>query len=108
MKLTITKTESGYVINTDGTTFSCTNFLELVQYLESFFHDHLPNIEIDWLAPLDIPNDPFPIKPIPSPTSVPERIIGKCSKCGLELCEFMGYYCNNFPCPAGLGGSMSY
>jgi hypothetical protein len=33
----------------------------------------------------------------------PNPVIGKCSKCGLELHKAMMYSCRNFPCPSGLG-----
>ena len=37
----------------------------------------------------------------------PNPVVGKCSKCGLELRRVMGYYCSNNPCPAGLGSRVT-
>lgn len=49
-------------------------------------------------APMpSIPMNP-PFSPIP-----PEWPV-KCPKCGIELKGAMGYVCNNYPCPTGLGG----
>ena len=31
-------------------------------------------------------------------------VVGKCSKCGIDLYRVMGYYCNRTNCPTGLGG----
>lgn len=50
-------------------------------------------------APMpNIPLNPTPFSPIP-----PEWP-AKCPKCGIELKGAMGYVCNNYPCPTGLGG----
>ena len=47
------------------------------------------------------PYSPMPVQPM-NPTFKP---VDKCSKCGLELKGSMGYVCNNYPCPVGLGGA---
>lgn len=43
--------------------------------------------------------------PMPSYPTTPPEWTNKCSKCGLELNQVMGYVCNNYPCPTGLGGA---
>lgn len=42
--------------------------------------------------------------PWPDPLTPKWEPVQKCSKCGLELKGAMGYVCNNYPCPTGLGG----
>ena len=42
--------------------------------------------------------DPIPFTPI-----VPHPVVSKCSECGLELNQTMGYVCSRFDCPTGLG-----
>ncbi len=53
------------------------------------------------------PYSPMPSTPAPfTPTPMPQwNPVSKCSKCGIELKGAMGYVCNNYPCPTGLGGS---
>lgn len=46
---------------------------------------------------------PF-IDPIPYTPIVPNPVISKCSQCGLELSQTMGYVCSQPNCPTGLGG----
>lgn len=45
-----------------------------------------------------------PAMPLPFPMQ-PYEPITQCSKCGLKLDQVMGYVCNNYPCPTGLGGA---
>lgn len=49
------------------------------------------------------PMPSIPMNPPFSPT--PPEWPKKCPKCGLELNQVMGYVCNNYPCPTGLGGA---
>ena len=50
---------------------------------------------------------PMPSYPMNPPFSpVPHTESPKsCSKCGLQFEGAIGYVCNNYPCPTGLGGS---
>lgn len=42
------------------------------------------------------------------PFNQPIQTLGKtCSKCGISLSNMMGYCCQNYPCPTGLGGAHS-
>lgn len=50
---------------------------------------------------------PSPITPAPEKPIFPYGVIGKCSKCGIELNAVMGYYCPKQNCPSGLGSSVS-
>jgi hypothetical protein len=43
--------------------------------------------------------------PLPNIPVTPLATFTKCSKCGLNLETVMGYVCNNYPCPTGLGGA---
>lgn len=49
---------------------------------------------------------PYVGAPMPSiPLNPPVTEWNNCSKCGLKLESAMGYVCNNYPCPTGLGGT---
>lgn len=52
-----------------------------------------------------VPSAPF--SPMPSTPYTFPKVQTKptCTKCGLVLDSVMGYVCNNYPCPTGLGGS---
>ena len=56
----------------------------------------------------DQPNKVVPpfIDPIPFAPLVPNPIISKCGKCGLEMSQVMGYVCSDPMCPTGLGPTM--
>lgn len=42
-----------------------------------------------------------------NPIVQPWSNVNKCSKCGMVLTGTMGYVCQNFPCPSGLGSASS-
>jgi hypothetical protein len=48
------------------------------------------------------PYSPMPITPL-NPNNW--DLLKVCPKCGLKMDGPMGYVCNNYPCPTGLGGS---
>ena len=45
-----------------------------------------------------------PIPYDPTIPIIPNPVISKCGKCGLELSQVMGYVCSQPNCPTGLGG----
>ncbi len=42
---------------------------------------------------------------IPSTPIDPNPVVAKCSECGLEMAQVMGYVCSHPKCPTGIGGT---
>ena len=65
-------------------------------------------VEYDAMRPSVSPAMPnIPLTPSPFNPADPYFKASNCPKCGLELKGVMGYVCNQYPCPAGLGGVWS-
>lgn len=93
MKIIITKYENGYTVKCGKDTHVCTDFVELVHYLEDKFNEKIWDIE--W------PQFPDIQKPYTWPQPQHKNT---CPKCHLQLEPVMHYTCTNHPCPVGLGG----
>jgi len=69
------------------------------------FFDDGSFVEYDAKRPTQTPA-PAPVVPV-VPTIDPYFKAKSCPKCGLKMEGTMGYVCNQYPCPAGLGGVWS-
>ena len=70
------------------------------EQLQERLRKYLENQGIPQLDPS--PYDPW--NPLPLPNSQPQTVENnKCSKCGIELHQTMGYVCGHPDCPTGLG-----